>query len=306
MEINQMTICKDMSVDDLINELAKSGVLGAGRLANASKLLVDMVNDSDVNVFMSVAGPMVPGGLRFIIADMIKKGYIQALFTSGANITHDLLESFGGKHYKDMGFNDDELQDKGFGRIGNVYTKSNDFEVFEQEIINLLSKVSKDNEKLSVKDFLYKLGGEITDENSILKAAFDNNVPIFAPGLTDSMLGLQLWMFNQENNLVIDVVEDMHELSDLVFESKEVGGIILGGGLPKHYLLASTLLKGGIDHAFQITMDRHETGSLSGAPLEEAISWSKARKGSDLITVIGDATILFPLILSGAMNHFKK
>ncbi|HNS25738.1 MAG TPA: deoxyhypusine synthase family protein, partial [Methanobacteriaceae archaeon] len=43
-----------------------------------------------------------------------------------------------------------------------------------------------------------------------------------------------------------------------------------------------------------------ETGSLSGAPLEEAKSWAKARAGSNLVTVIGDATIIFPLMVAGA------
>ena len=62
-------------------------------------------------------------------------------------------------------------------------------------------------------------------------------------------------------------------------------------------------MKGGIDAGLQITMDRPETGSLSGAPLEEAKSWSKAKHGSNLVTVIGDVTIIFPLIVADALNR---
>ncbi len=120
------------------------------------------------------------------------------------------------------------------------------------------------------------------------------------------MLGLQLWMFTQDNKLHLDASGDMSELSDIVFGSKKVATVILGGGLPKHYALASNLLKGGVDAAIQITMDRGETGSLSGAPLEEAKSWSKAKAGSNLVTVIGDATIIFPLMLAGALEMNKK
>nr|WP_318526223.1 deoxyhypusine synthase family protein [Methanobrevibacter arboriphilus] len=159
---------------------------------------------------------------------------------------------------------------------------------------------------ISIKDFLYEIGLLIEDENSILKVAAENNVPIFAPGLIDSMFGLQLWMFTQENNLVIDAIADMHDLSDIVFDSDAVGAVILGGGLPKHYCLASNLLKGGVDAAIQITMDRSETGSLSGAPLEEAKSWSKAKCGSNLVSVIGDVTIIFPLIYAAALNKINK
>ena len=107
----------------------------------------------------------------------------------------------------------------------------------------------------------------IDDENSILYLAAHNSVNIFAPGLIDSMIGLQLWIFSQDHNLHVDAVGDMHHLSDVVFETEKVGAIMLGGGIPKHYTLASNLLKGGIDAGFQITMDRPETGSLSGARL---------------------------------------
>jgi deoxyhypusine synthase len=120
------------------------------------------------------------------------------------------------------------------------------------------------------------------------------------------MLGLQLWMYTQENDLVLDAVGDMHELSDKVYASKKVAPVMLGGGLPKHYALASNLLKGGVDAAIQVTMDRSESGSLSGAPLEEAKSWSKAKCGSNLVTVIGDATIIFPLMVAGAWEIMDK
>jgi len=49
----------------------------------------------------------------------------------------------------------------------------------------------------------------------------------------------------------------------------------LGGGLPKHHVLAGNILRGGVDAAIQITLDRPEAGGMSGAPLEEAISWER-------------------------------
>lgn len=318
MKVNQMNIKKNMTINQIIEEFGGSGVLGAGKIASSCKLLSQMISDEDMNVFLSVAGPLVPGGLRNIIANMIKDKEIDVLITSGANITHDLLESFGGRHYKNLGFDDEHLNKEGIGRIGDLYTKSDDFEVFEKEITAILEKISKkiannktnnkeknDANIISIKDLLYEIGLLIDDENSIIKIAAENNVPIFAPGLIDSMLGLQLWMFTQENNLVLDVIADMNDLSEIVFESKKVGAILLGGGLPKHYTLASNLLKGGLDAAIQITMDRSETGSLSGAPLEEAKSWSKAKCESNLVSVVGDVTILFPLILAGAKDKIN-
>lgn len=308
MKVNQMTVKKDMKVSELMDQFTNSGVLGAGRIARASNLLIKMINDEDMDIFMSMAGPMVPGGLRNIVADMIRNKRIKVLITSGANITHDLLESFGGRHYRDLGDNDEELNDAGIGRIADVYAASEDFEVFETEIIKIFEIISKkidndvDNGIISIQRLLNEVGSLIEDENSILRLAYENDVSIFAPGLIDSMFGLQLWMFTQDHKLVVDAVGDMHYLSDLVFESDKIGAIMLGGGLPKHYTLASNLLKGGIDAGIQVTMDRPETGSLSGAPLQEAKSWSKAKHGSNLETVIGDVTIIFPMIYANALD----
>lgn len=301
-QVKHVKISKDMKISDFIEEMGNAGVLGAGRVYRATNLLSEMIKDPELNIFLSVAGPMVPGGMRSIIVDLIKNGIIKVLITSGANLTHDLLESFGGSHYRNYGFDDEKLHDSGMGRIGDIYTKSEDFEIFENEINHILEKIASETEITSIQDFIYHVGTQITDENSIIKAAADNNVPIYAPGIIDSMLGLQLWMFNQSNKLGLDAVADMHQLSDIVFESDKVGVVILGGGLPKHYSLASNLLKGGVDAAIQITMDRSETGSLSGAPLEEAKSWAKAKAGSNLVTVVGDATVLFPLVLAGALD----
>ena len=301
-----MEVKENMSVLDLIGEMGKSGVLGAGRVSKATHLFADSIKDEDTSVFLSVAGPLVPGGLRKIIFDLINDGFVDVLITSGANITHDLVESFGGGHYRGISADDEELCQQGMGRIGDVYTKSHDFEVFEEKISEILSKIAEKKKIISIREFLFEIGNMIEDENSILKIAAQKGVPIYAPGIIDSMLGLQLWMFTQDKELHLDAVGDMSELSDIVFDAKKVTAVLLGGGLPKHYALASNLLKGGVDAAIQVTMDRSETGSLSGAPLEEAKSWAKAKAGSNLVTVIGDVTIIFPMMVAGAREIIAR
>ncbi len=306
LKIDHMDINGKMSVLELIDEMGRSGVLGAGRMFRATQLLSEILQDNETTVFLSVAGPLVPGGLRKVIRDMIDQGMVDVLITSGANITHDLLEAFGGKHHRGMNEDDETLCQQGMGRIGDLYTKSEDFEVFEEEITKIMGKITEKDNYLTIREFLTEIGTSLEDEESIVYTAVKNGVPIYAPGIIDSMLGLQLWMFTQENELHLDASGDMSELSDIVYDSKKVATIILGGGLPKHYALASNLLKGGVDAAIQVTMDRSETGSLGGAPLEEAKSWAKAKAGSNLVTVIGDATIIFPLMLAGAMEKIEN
>ena len=296
-KVNQLNVKKDMKVSELIEQFNQSGVLGSGRVARASNILCDMINDEEMNVFMSLGGPLIPGGLRNIVTDMIKNKHVNLIISSGANITHDMLEAFGGNHYRDEGRDDEDLNAEGIGRIADINVGSDDFTIFESEIIKIFEDISSRKSKISIQELLYEVGLLIDDENSFLATAARMKTPIFAPGLIDSMFGLQLWMFTQDHDFTVDAVVDMHYLSDFVFDSERIGGILLGGGLTKHYTLASTLLKGGLDSAIQITLD-----SLSGAPLQEAKSWSKAKCGSTLETVIGDVTIIFPLIYASVLD----
>jgi deoxyhypusine synthase len=303
MKVNQINVEKNMSISDLLNQFDESGVLGAGRVARACNILTDMISDEDMSVFLSLGGPLIPGGMRNIVSKMIKEGHVDLIVSSGANITHDLVEAFGGSHYRHEGKDDEELNEEGIGRIADINVGSDDFTIFETEIIKIFEKISSEKQSVSIQELLHEIGLMVDDENSFVANAAKNDIPIFAPGLIDSMTGLQLWIFSQDHDFVVDAVADMHYLSDIVFESEKVGAILLGGGLTKHYTLASNVIKGGLDAAIQITMDRPEAGSLGGAPLEEAKSWAKARCGSSLASVVGDVTVIFPLIYAAALDR---
>ena len=305
MKVNPIDIDKGMKVSDLISQFDESGVLGAGRVSRACNILSDMIMDEDMKVFMSLGGPLIPGGMRNIVSKMIKEGHVDLIVASGANITHDLVESFGGSHYRHEGKDDEELNADGIGRIADINVGSDDFTIFETEIIKIFEEISQKKKVISIQELLYEIGLWVDDENSFVANAARNNVPIFAPGLIDSMIGLQLWIFSQDHDFTISAAGDMPYLSDIVFDAEKVGAILLGGGLTKHYTLASNVIKGGLDAAIQITMDRPEAGSLGGAPLEEAKSWAKARCGSSLASVVGDVTVIFPLIYAAALDKMN-
>lgn len=305
MKVKQLEITENMTISEFMEQLEQSGGLGAGRISHATDLLADSMKDPDTKIFLSLAGPMIPGGLRKVVRDLIDKGYVNLIVSSGANLTHDLLEAFGGRHYAGIHEDDETLQDHGIGRIADVYTKADDFEVFEEEIQKIFAQINEKYDKISIQQFIREIGLLVDDDESFIATAAKNDVPIFAPGLIDCMIGLQLWIYCQDHDFTISAVGDMPYLSDFVYNSKKVTACMLGGGLPKHYTLASNILTGGIDAGIQITLDRSEGGSLSGAPLEEAKSWAKAKKGSNLVTVIGDATVLFPLIVAGALSKIE-
>ena len=306
MKVKQINVDNDMSVLDLLNQFDESGVLGAGRVARACNILADMIQDDDMNVFLSLGGPLIPGGMRNIVSKMIKEGHVNLIVSSGENITHDLVEAFGCGHYRHEGKDDEELNAEGIGRIADINVGSDDFTIFESQITKIFEKISQEKKVISIQELLHEVGLLVDDENSFVANAARNNVPIFAPGLIDSMIGLQLWIFSQDHDFTVSAAGDMPLLSDIVFGSEKVGAVLLGGGLTKHYTLASNVITGGLDAAIQITMDRPEAGSLGGAPLEEAKSWAKARCGSSLASVVGDVTVIFPLIYAAALDKIRN
>jgi len=294
-----------MSVGQLVDEMKQTGVLGAGRLARGVDVLVEMFEDPDYTVFLGVSGPAVPGGLRRILGDMINREYVNVVVSSGANIVHDIVEALGYRHVKGEFLADDvKLRGKKLGRIGDIYIKQKAFEALEKKTYKVLKALpEKERIGISIRKLLYEFGKDIKDRESILFKASKRGVPIFCPGFFDSMLGLNVWTFSQLNGISIDSIADLNELSNIVFNSKKTGAIILGGGLTKHYILGANILREGVDAAVQITLDRPEGGSLSGAPLEEAISWRKAKAKGKLVTIIGDVTIIFPIMVAAAFER---
>jgi deoxyhypusine synthase len=289
------------SVKDYLDAMAGVGVLGAGRLGRAATITRRMLQDDECYTFLALSGPMVPGGLRSTIRYLAEKKFINAIVTSGANIVHDLVEAYGGRHYRvPAGKNDQELRQAGMGRIADIYVREKDFELFEKGIYSFIDNLPQEKMKtLAPSEFLNELGMTIKDENSILHHCSRNGIPVFSPGLMDSMLGFHLYTYSTMKELSLDFVKDLRILGGIVTEQKRTGAIMLGGGLTKHFTMGSTILRGGLDMAVQITLDRPEGGSLGGAPLAEGISWQKVQTEANFETVIGDATIIFPLLTLG-------
>jgi deoxyhypusine synthase len=307
--VKHMVLTRGMTLKDLVRQYEQSGVLGAGRLARAVKIVHELFQSSKYLVFLSIAGPMVPGGLRQIIADLVRTKHVNIIVTSGANVVHDIIEAIGGHHVKGtMNVDDKELAEQHLGRAGDVFIETSSFEKLEDTIHTLLSQIPEKKRVtgLSPSELINEIGHKLKDPKSILRQAYLQKIPIFCPGILDSMLGLHLALFKQLHPFNLDGLKDMKILQGHVIEAKQIGAIILGGGLPKHFTLGANILRGGLERAVQITTARDEDGSLSGAKLQEGISWGKVKPKAAFETVIGDATLLFPLIIGAALEQLDS
>jgi deoxyhypusine synthase len=297
-----------MSAGQLIREMNATGVLGAGKVGEACRLVTQMFSDSSYTVFLTLAGALVPAGFRHVIHDLIEDEYVNVLITTGANMVHDMVEALGHRHIRGSFQAEDRvLRARKIGRIGDVYIEQKAFQSMENWLVQTVGAISEEKrQRISSVELLFEIGKKIGDQKSILAVASQKNVPIICPAIVDSIAGFQLWMFGQDKILRIDPLLDIKAIMDKVYEAEKVGIIILGGGVPKHFTLFANTFREGVDTAVQITMDRPEPGGLSGASLEEAISWSKVKPKGKAVTVVCDATIAFPLIVAGALENIRR
>ncbi len=306
MELNRpirpAKITEDMTVSQLTHSL-KDCAFGAGRLCEAVDIYREMVSDRECTRFFGLAGAMVPAGMRQIVSDLIRDREIDILVTTGANLVHDIIESLGLHHYKGTDVTDDvELKHNSINRIYDVFLPEEHFSRLEETLQPIFRELPQ---KLSISGFLAHIGGKLEDDNSILKSAYDMGIPVYCPAIQDSIIGLQAWLYKQAKPLDVDVFSDMKGLIDRCYEAKRAGVLIVGGGVPKNFILQSMLVTPkSFDYAIQLTMDRPETGGLSGATLDEARSWGKVGENARSVTVYSDATITLPMIIAAAKSGY--
>jgi deoxyhypusine synthase len=292
--IDQIKIENGMKVSELVGQMGKAG-FGAGKIAQAGKIMKNMFNDKNCTVFLGVAGAMVPAGMKEVIMDLLDDSDV--FVVTGANLTHYLIESLGERHYQGSDLVDDKtLNKKKIDRIYNVFMKNQVYEKMEDFFEKNFDQFKTCK---TIKELLWKIG-ELTPGRGILKKCYEKKIPIFCPGIADSGIGLMMWgrIMANRGKTSIDIFEDMKEIIDIAWTAKKRGIIYIGGGLPKNFIQQSLQFSKGADYGIQITTDRTEPGGSSGAPLKEGISWGKMKKDAEFVDVFCDATIALPLILA--------
>ncbi|MFH1631053.1 MAG: deoxyhypusine synthase [Candidatus Aenigmatarchaeota archaeon] len=293
-------IWKDMEISELVNEFNKTG-FNAKRVNEAAEIYKKMLADKKCYKVLTIAGALVSAGMRKTFVKAIENKLVDCIICTGAILTHDLIEAFGIYHEPGSPDVDDaKLAKKNIDRLYDVFLPDKGYQILEKRLQKILPLMSQ--QKISPNQFLKELGKYIEDEESIIRAAWKNNIPIFCPAITDSILGFQTWMWGQDHDLKIYNQDDIRDFQNIVHEQKKFGMVILGGGVPKNFGFIMMQVSGkSLDYAIQITMDRPEHGGLSGAPLREAKSWKKISAKANIVDVICDATIAWPMILGALL-----
>lgn len=305
-KIKSIEIDNGNTIYDLVKSFEHSS-FQSRNIYLCSMIYEQMLNDPDrPTIMMGMSGALIAGGLRKILVDMIKNGYVDVIVTTGAIIYQDFYQAMGNAHYKGAPEVDDEVLLK--YQIDRIYDTYVDEKKFRRMDL-LISKLVKQLEprKYSTREFINWLGLQIDDTNSILFNASKYGVPVFCPAIADSSIGIGLTVYFKKNNngnsFHLDTIQDNFEIAQIVAKSKKTAAIYLGGGVPKNYINDSVVMSDmifkdtpGHEYAFQVTMDQPNWGGLSGSTLGEAQSWGKINVKAKKATANVELTIGLPLI----------
>lgn len=316
-----------VDVRSLVERMRTLG-FNAGKLHRAAATWLAAALDPEVRVYFTLAGAMTPAGMRRVIAGAMEIGAIDVLATTGANTVHDGLQGFAGPHRKGTELVDDaELRDAKVLRVYDVFIPLKQFDDYDEWLRRVfyfsLAKERADktgNALVPPSDIFRELGRALADDKDdkgLLATAYRARVPVFCPAFMDCNYGLVLDFANRtllkDHNLRlhVDATADYARIIEDMAATKERAVVVVGGGTPKNYVFQTSEalcdepyqralgLEGaplGFRYAVQITTDAPHWGGLSGATLDEAISWRKMDPDAERVTVYSDATIALPLI----------
>ncbi|MEM7821318.1 MAG: deoxyhypusine synthase family protein [Candidatus Aenigmatarchaeota archaeon] len=293
---------KKQTVGELLRQM-KLTAFNARRLGEATEIIEEMIRERGCVKFLGLAGALVPAGMRGCIVELIKNRWVDIIVSTGSNITHDIAQSFGEKYIQcnPEKVDDVKLKKMGFDRIYDIISPVKTMSTMEKKVQSILYKLKE--KEYSTFELIEEIGKRIKDKNSIVRNASKKGIKIIVPGIVDSILGIQFWLYSQDHSIRINEMIDLNFLINLNFDLKEekrnTGALILGGGVPKNFILQSVLIADKPHkYVVQIVREGPEYGNLTGATLEEAKSWGKIGEKSKICTVYCDATIALPIIVS--------
>jgi deoxyhypusine synthase len=294
----------------------------AGRLSEACQIFTEKMLDpaNDTTIGLTVAGAMTPAGLGGCVIELMERGLVDFVISTGANLYHDLHYALNFTLHRGSPFVDDRaLYEEGVIRIYDVLFPATVLLETDAYIRDFIVR-SGLNEPISTSEFHYRLGRDLLErhpgceEHSVVAHAAKVGVPIYTSSPGDSSIGMNIAYHELMNGsrFMIDPNKDVNEVCAIVLAGGQNGCVILGGGSPKNfYLQAQPTLwevygipKGGNDYFIQITTDSVVWGGLSGATPSEAVSWGKVNPGVLPGTVVAycDSTIAFPIFCEYAVG----
>lgn len=291
---------------------------------------------NDGKMFITLAGAMSTAEIGLSLAELIRKGQVQAISCTGANLEEDVFNLVAHSHYqrlphyRDLTPQDEvKLLKKGMNRVTDTcIPEDKAFRKIEKEILQVWQKAEQNQKSYFPYQFIYqlldtgKLRFEIDPKDSWVMAAKEKNLPIFTPGWEDSTLGNIFVSHVLKGDLTSlgTIKSGLEQMSHLIkwyqetASSHSIGFFQIGGGIAGDFpICVVPLLRQDLKQEVplwgyfcQISDSTTSYGSYSGAVPNEKITWEKIGPETPKFIIESDASIVAPLIFQYVLEEIKQ
>src|SRR5213078_2964396 len=201
--------------------------------------------ENETTIGLTIAGAMTPAGLGGCVIEMMDRGLVDFIISTGANLYHDLHYALNFTLHRGSPFlNDVELYEDGVIRIYDVLFPATVLLETDAYIRDFIIR-SKLDTAITTSEFHYQLGLDLLEKNpacvdySVVAAAAKAGVPLYTSSPGDSSIGMNIAYHELMNGgtFMINPNKDVNEVCAIVMAGKQNGCVILGGGSRKNFYL---------------------------------------------------------------------
>ncbi len=291
--------------------------------------------DGGGKMLVALAGAMSTAELGLSLAEMIRRGHVDIISCTGANLEEDLFNLVAHDHYeripnwRDLTPADEQaLLERGMNRVTDTCIPEEEaFRRLEGALLDEWRRMEADGERLFPHEVLYRIlrSGKLEEhyqidpQDSWLVAAAERDLPIVTPGWEDSTTGNIFAAHVLEGDvssphLVKHGIEFMTWLADWYTANSDglgIGFFQIGGGIAGDFpICVVPMLEQDLDrrtplwsYFAQISDSTTSYGSYSGAVPNEKITWGKLAEDTPRFLIESDATIVAPLIFQYVLER---
>ncbi|MBD3237457.1 MAG: deoxyhypusine synthase [Candidatus Eisenbacteria bacterium] len=305
--VHQLALTAGAKLADVVEVMAGMSIQARNIGRCAAVLKAAYGDPRRPTVLLGLAGPLIAAGLRKVIRDLVEIGAVDCVVSTGAILYQDIYQARGHGHYVGSPLADDgELRKLHIDRIYDTYVDEDRFWDTDTWIGRVADRLAPG--AYSSRQFLDLLADQLDDRESIVATCRRRGVPMFAPALNDSSIGIGLTehrvraLREGRSPVAIDSIQDNHELVQLVVQSPATAAIYVAGGVPKNYINDSVVmgyiygLERGHDYAVQVTTAVTADGGLSSSTLSEARSWGKIKRHANYAMAWVEPSVSLPLL----------
>lgn len=329
--LDPLDLSKIRSIDDLVRAMGNTAFTGR-QIGEAADVLEAMARDKDCFVVMTLAGAMTVAKQGLVISELIDRGIVNAIVSTGALMAHGLVEATGRSHFRyNSDVPDTELYEQGYNRVYDTLEPEQNLDDVERVMAEILGDWDHSEILCSYK-LNHAIGAHLArrakDQRGILRSAYEKGVPVFVPAFTDSEMGLDVALHNRlressgRHKIRYDPFEDLEHFASTLLRQTRLGIFTIGGGVPRnwsqqfgpfielrHRRMGENVPLKRYHYGVRICPEPVYWGGLSGSPYSEAISWGKfvpPAEGGRFGEVFVDATVGLPLIVAAVLERLGK